>query len=175
MLNNPLVGHYGELIDAYRDATRSWEPARHEGPASPTRDPLRALTWLLADHQERRQLARASYRHILRGTFFETGTTDLTYAMRRAGEEPTLYEDSTGEAHPPHAAHALALEIELWQHLTQTHERGAHNTVAACQHLRPVARALERVLDLEDDLLTSPLTTSYIRTVDALRSTLPGS
>jgi hypothetical protein len=48
------------------------------------------------------------------------------------------------------------------------HEQGASNRARSCRRLAPLARIFKRTLELEDDLLTTPLSTYYERQLDAL-------
>lgn len=158
-LRTPLVAHHvAEVVRITGGA-----PA-----ASPTRNPVRALEQLREDRQERHHLAHNTYRHLLRETFFDASTTDLMHAINRAPEDQVFYEDATGEPYPPHAIAALDLEVRCWTTLLRIHERGTSQPARACQRLRPAARALERVLELSDELLTNPLVEHYTRAVTDL-------
>ena len=160
-LGNPLIAYYAAAVACITGG---------ETVTSPTRNPVRALKQLQDDRQERRHLAHNTYRHVLRESFFETGTTDLTYAINRAPEDQTFYEDATGEPYPPHALAANDLEVRCWNTLLRVHERGTSRPARACQRLRPAARTLERVLELSDELLTNPLVEHYTRALAALEA-----
>lgn len=155
LLGDPLVAHYLARVDRITGGTAV---------PNPTHYPKRALRQLREDRQERVRLAHNTYRHLLRETFFDAGTTDLTYAIKHAPEDQVFYEDATGEPYPAHAQAANALEIRCWATLLRVHERGTTHPARACRRLRPAARALERVLELSDELLTNPLVEHYTRT-----------
>lgn len=159
MLGSPLVAHYGNQVGRITGGT---------APADPTRNPLRALVQLRESRQERGRLAHLTYRHLLRGTFFDAGTTDLSYALHHGKEDRAFFEDSTGEQYPPYAMRANEFEQRLWSHLLAVHEQGASNRARSCRRLTPLARILERTLELQDDLLTTPLSAYYERQLHAL-------
>lgn len=162
LLTTPLVAHYASMLE------------QHGAPLRLTRDPVHALVQLRQDREERVHLAHNTYRHLLRETFFETGTTDLSYALRRSTEDEVFYVDATDESFPAHAQRANELEHRLWNHLLRTHARGASQPAPMCRRLRSVGRVLERVLDVENDLLTTPLSAYYERRLDALEEAVRG-
>lgn len=159
LLRSPLIVHYAHTLASITTDTR---------PPATTRDPARAVEQLRDDRHERRHLAHNTYRHVIRESFFDAGTTDLTYGAAHAAEDQAFYEDATGEQFPKHAVRANTIEQTLWTHLLRTRERGTRNRALACRRLRPTARALERVLDIEDGLLTNPLIAHYKRQLDDL-------
>jgi hypothetical protein len=159
ILDSPLVAHHRAALTRIADETAE---------ADVTRNPTRALAQLAEDRQGRRLVAQRTYQHVVRGTFFDASTTDLTYGWHHTTEDQRFYEDATGEPMPDHAIRANHLELRLWGHLAQTHAHPTTRRDAACRRLRPIARILQRAIEIEDDLLTTPLVRYYERIIDQL-------
>lgn len=137
------------------------------------RSPAHRLDDLRHDRHQRHRLATTLFRSTLTTEFYATNHASVREAMLQAEREHRTYAALLGETMPAHLTAAVRLEHDLWLYFhgllhidavpEQEYER-------FCARIRPVARALDDLLALEEEMLTNPLVTFYENTIKELRT-----
>ena len=141
------------------------------------------MLWLHQDkqgHMTHRYKKRAAYAQVLhrdisRQPLLGTNTNLTKQAFEAAERDEHEFATLFGEPMPDHLRTALAFETDLWLalHTTLASVHEAHLTDDEYQRLAPTLRAeistITKLIDLETEVLHSPLTKRFKDELHALR------
>jgi len=126
--------------------------------------------------QQRQEYAELIKEHLSQRKHLATDLHLLALALYAAEKDEPLFNAIFDEQMPPHLLAALQFEITLWTRLRDSLEALAKTSNDEDEHrrraqgLKRFCEALSKVLSLEQQILFSPLTRTFIEKLNEIRN-----